>query len=550
MLKMQLRRMIITALVAVLSVSGLGIVTAAQASQAVTAPAATPQEDGQAWLGVAILDEEAGVTITDVSPDSPAEEAGLQVGDIILSLDDTAIESGQALITALQDYAPGDSVTLTINRDGEEQDVALTLGTRPENLPAAGELPIIPMGAGMLDFLGMQAQQADNGWQVESVEDGSVLADAGLRAGDLITAVNGQAIDEMMPHELMQILGSSTTISLTVERDGEELTLDVTLPDEMPFDEMDDMMGGLFQMDSMAQEMLGSLLDIDLSGAFEGVRVERIGEDSPLAGSALQEGDVVTAINGTPLAELDYQDVLNTIMAGETITLTIQRMGEEMEIEVTINLNDLPGGFERIPEGMRPPQFDPGPGNGGMWTIPQAGQPTQLGVTFSVITPDLAAEEGLDVEQGALIREVFENTPAAGSGLEAGDIITAVENDVVDEEHTLRDRLYAYEEGDMVTLSVIRDGSEISIEVVLGPNPRDAMAFQMPGGMGPGGMMIPFGGDNSGSRGMWRFSVPNGHTLDDFLKDHGLFDEDMIPHFTIPDLPSEPSQALPDARQA
>ena len=98
-----------------------------------------------------------------------------------------------------------------------------------------------------------------------------------------------------------------------------------------------------------------------------------------------------------------------------------------------------------------------------------AARPSQLGVSFQTIDADLAAEKDLLVTEGALIIEVYEDTPAAQAGLQAGDIIVAVDGDAVDARRTLPERLYAYDEGDVVTLTVRRGDEELAIEVTLGP---------------------------------------------------------------------------------
>jgi membrane-associated protease RseP (regulator of RpoE activity) len=84
---------------------------------------------------------------------------------------------------------------------------------------------------------------------------------------------------------------------------------------------------------------------------------------------------------------------------------------------------------------------------------------------------------------------VFADTPAAAADLQEGDIILAVDGDVVDQERTLPDRLYAYEPGDTVTLTVLRDGEEMEVEVTLGGVMFEQGRFGVgPGmGMGPGG---------------------------------------------------------------
>jgi len=69
-----------------------------------------------------------------IAPGSPAEKAGLKAGDIVLSIEGITVDSEHPLDALLTSYAPGQSVKLTILRDGKQMDVNVTLGTRPENL--------------------------------------------------------------------------------------------------------------------------------------------------------------------------------------------------------------------------------------------------------------------------------------------------------------------------------------------------------------------------------------------------------------------------------
>ena len=69
-----------------------------------------------------------GVYITDVSTGSPASQAGLRVGDIITGIDTTNLDETHAYINTLFQYAAGDTVTLTVNRNGSSIQVQVTLG--------------------------------------------------------------------------------------------------------------------------------------------------------------------------------------------------------------------------------------------------------------------------------------------------------------------------------------------------------------------------------------------------------------------------------------
>jgi S1-C subfamily serine protease len=69
-----------------------------------------------------------------VIADSPAATAGLKDGDIITSIEGTAVDGEHPLDALLVRYAPGTTITLQVMRDGSPKDLDVTLGTRPENL--------------------------------------------------------------------------------------------------------------------------------------------------------------------------------------------------------------------------------------------------------------------------------------------------------------------------------------------------------------------------------------------------------------------------------
>ena len=72
--------------------------------------------------------------IAQVISGSAAEKAGLKVGDLILSVDDTQISSNSALAAVIAGYNAGDTATLTIQRDGKQQTVSVTFGEyTPQN---------------------------------------------------------------------------------------------------------------------------------------------------------------------------------------------------------------------------------------------------------------------------------------------------------------------------------------------------------------------------------------------------------------------------------
>ena len=76
------------------------------------------------------LPVDSGALVEQVVPGSGAAEAGVQKGDIITALGDARVERYGDLLGALRDYAPGDTVTLTVFRNGDETNLEVTLGEK------------------------------------------------------------------------------------------------------------------------------------------------------------------------------------------------------------------------------------------------------------------------------------------------------------------------------------------------------------------------------------------------------------------------------------
>lgn len=99
-------------------------------------------EDGEvehAFLGVALSDAtvsvdgvtRAGARIEEVEPGSPAADAGLRPGDVVIAIDDRPVDEAAALTGHVRQYGSGDRPSLTVVRDGTAHDVDVTLATRP-----------------------------------------------------------------------------------------------------------------------------------------------------------------------------------------------------------------------------------------------------------------------------------------------------------------------------------------------------------------------------------------------------------------------------------
>jgi len=96
-----------------------------------------------AWLGISGqsidadvaqqqgFSTQSGVLVGEVAPGAPAEQAGLQAGDVITAADGQPVTSMNELVGAVSGHAPGDTLELTVVRNGQTQDLSATLQARP-----------------------------------------------------------------------------------------------------------------------------------------------------------------------------------------------------------------------------------------------------------------------------------------------------------------------------------------------------------------------------------------------------------------------------------
>ena len=162
---------------------------------------------------------ESGALVTSIEPKSAAEQAGLQVDDIIIKINDSKIDSSRELANAIGLKASGEQVDIEFVRDGTPRSVTATLGRQlARNL---GE-SIHPGLAGAL-FLSLAATSATNGVEVTAVEAGSLAAQRDLRVGDIITTVNQRRIRNLQ--HFREIARQVRILFLEVQRGDRSLML-------------------------------------------------------------------------------------------------------------------------------------------------------------------------------------------------------------------------------------------------------------------------------------------------------------------------------------
>ena len=198
------------------------------------------------WLGVGIepvtpgiaaesqVKEGEGVYVNAVFEGDPGFHAGLRVGDIILKVGGSAVDSSKSMIRIIGSISPGQSVNLDIIREGKRQIISVKLGILKKPTQFASRLLTSPVrGLGLLvhDLRAAAdgAAQDKEGVVVAEIIPHSRAEKAGLKKDDLITAINGKKIisREQFKKAVSQI-PRKERLFLLVVRDKE--SIHVTLP--------------------------------------------------------------------------------------------------------------------------------------------------------------------------------------------------------------------------------------------------------------------------------------------------------------------------------
>lgn len=178
----------------------------------------TIDKEGAAALGAEVT---RGALISEITPGSAAEEAGLRVDDIIVRVNDKKIGDSRELATAIGLKGSGDKVEIEYVRDGSKRTVAATLGEARNQIQAGTEIHPGLQGA---EFAA-NGTSASGGIEVTEVAADSPAAQRGLRAGDVITAVNRQQVQNLS--QLQQIAADNSILFLLVRRGERSLMLQI-----------------------------------------------------------------------------------------------------------------------------------------------------------------------------------------------------------------------------------------------------------------------------------------------------------------------------------
>ena len=176
--------------------------------------------------------DDRGALVASVEPDSPAQNAGIQPGDVIAQVNNHPIGNQRDLAITVSQIPPGDEAHLTVLRNGSTKNLTIKVATLTTD-QASGRVGNSPQGSPSLG-VGLQAltpnlrQQLSlpdgiRGAVIAEVKPGSVAEQAGLQQGDVIVGVGDTAVNS--PNEatraIRESLKNSQAVALRIIRDGQ-----------------------------------------------------------------------------------------------------------------------------------------------------------------------------------------------------------------------------------------------------------------------------------------------------------------------------------------
>jgi len=176
------------------------------------------------------VDGMKGAFVLDLYKGSPADRAGLQPGDYVTAVGSTPITDANQLTQVIGSLEAGRTSSLTVIRFGEQKNLTVTIGERDAKDQVAQGKNLWP-GMTVVNIDDQIRQEAGIPQNLRGVVVGSLVnqdtpaAIAGFRPGDVITAVNGKAVRNMLDFFRALNEGAGRNASFQIVRDGTEVTI-------------------------------------------------------------------------------------------------------------------------------------------------------------------------------------------------------------------------------------------------------------------------------------------------------------------------------------
>jgi serine protease Do len=203
------------------------------------------------WLGVLIQDvtlalaesfgmqQPRGALVAKVLPGSPAEDAGIRVGDVIVAFDGKQVDHSSSLPPIVGSTKVGVKIPVDVIRNGKEKTVRVKLGELPEDETQARKSEpeaekVNRVGLGVVDLTEEQRTELEigNGVLVNRVVNGAA-SKAGIREGDVILSIDNKPVKSAKQFQAMvKGLSAGKSVAVLLQRKGSPTFLAIKVPDD------------------------------------------------------------------------------------------------------------------------------------------------------------------------------------------------------------------------------------------------------------------------------------------------------------------------------
>jgi serine protease Do len=366
---------------------------------------------------------------------------------------------------------PGNSGGPLVNLNGEVIGINELGGTGvgfaiPSNIAKTVFAQIVKYGQVRRGWLGIEVMPVQKigrstGVLVSSVTPGSAADTAGIQAGDIITSIDGQPTNveffEQVPlfYQMVAKIDAGAAAQIVIERGKKSLTKTAVVKWMQPDvgDEEDFPAAGLTAR-AITAEMAIELYLPSRDGIF--ITGVRAGYPFDSAQPSVEPGDIITSLAGRPISSLEsFRAALASLVKdsqpGDKVLIGLRRHDEELlSTTALVPLEPQNSGGE----------------------LPQA----WIGVRTQVMESDIASALGRQGLTGFRVTEIYPFTQASKSGLKVGDVITKIDDTVLDasrpqDSDELRLAIQALSVGDTAQLTVDRGGATNIIPIKLEAEP-------------------------------------------------------------------------------
>ena len=406
--------------------------------------AASGSETTPPFIGIRYWHHDEGLFVTGIIPNTPAAAVDLAAGDIVNTVNGEPIQV-ETVRDVVWKHDIGTTVSLGIDRDGEQFAQELTLAARPADL---FENPDYAMPLDLAS-VGLFIAQCNDHLLVMGALSDSEVATAGFQLYDKVVAIDGDEVRTIGEADAaVSRISVGDELSFSILRGDREMTIKVIAEDHRRRDPRRRPPRRPHPRIEVERAYVTENIELGYGDGF--VVVSEIKPVHELYAAGLRQFDLIVEANGAPVEEA------TNLFGGDTIQVAVERVNSTLHFDIPVSAAPL-----LIFGDVAPVEQDRS-----QWLGLHEKQVT-LGVRYLQLEPDSPYFEGSAVTQGAYIAEVIEGLPAEKAGVLQGDIIVAVAGEPVTLEIDLRNRIYFHEPGEQVTLEILRNGEILQLDVTL-----------------------------------------------------------------------------------